>query len=76
MNCSQGRTRRHFAVSYSVLGSSDSLSAASQQERAMDKVIAEAVKQALKFFQTLGTPRDLARGAEEVLKAAGKVVKG
>ncbi len=42
----------------------------------MDKVIAEAVKQALKFFQTLGTPRDLARGAEEVLKAAGKVVKG
>ncbi len=41
----------------------------------MDRVIAEAVKQALKFFQTFGTPADLARGAEEVAKAAAKVVK-
>ena len=41
----------------------------------MDKVVTEAVKQALKFFQSLGTPADLARGAEEVMKAAVKVVK-
>lgn len=39
----------------------------------MDRVVLEAIKQALKFFQGRLNPQDLARGAEKVLEVATKV---
>lgn len=41
----------------------------------MDKVVSEAVKQALRFFQGLMSGKDLAEGAEKVMQVAEKVAR-